>query len=729
MAVAVEELLERARSYLQPDKLAVVEAAYRYAAEKHQGQRRMSGEPYIQHPLRTALYLAELNLDAVTLAAALLHDVMEDCGVARTELEERFGSEAARLVDGVTKLAKIDRLKGDGLRAEEHQRQAESTRKMLVAMAEDIRVVLIKLADRLHNMETLGALPEEERRRIAQETLDIYAPLAHRLGISEVKWRLEDLAFRHLYPSQYRKIARLLAARREEREVYIERVCGVLRGELERAGIKAEVYGRPKHLYSIFQKMQKYAEQGKDFGQIQDLYATRVLVTTKADCYHALGLVHDLWHPLPGQFDDYIANPKENLYQSLHTSVMCESGTPLEVQIRTHEMHQINEYGVAAHWRYKEGGASGDMRFEDKIAWLRQLLEWQREMQGAEEFLESVKADIFQDQVFVYTPKGVINELPAGATPLDFAYLVHTELGHRCMGAKVNGKLVSFDYQLQNGDTVEVATSKVARGPSLDWLNPELGYLRTAGAIRKVRQWFRHQERSANIARGRDTLQKELKRLGLVVTEEEIARHFKYENLDDFLDALGSGSVSVAQIGQRLAPEPEAPAPAIADQAPLPGPSSGVQVMGVGDLLTNMGQCCNPLPGDDIVGFVTRNRGVTVHRRDCPNIRNEDEPERIVRVNWGPAQQVYPVRVRIAAWDRVGLLRDVTTLVSSEKVNIASVVTTEHSDGTAIITLTVHVTGIVQLSRLFAKLEHVTGVLSLSRANEPATIQPKVSKN
>ena len=446
MTTAGIELIRSVESYLPEDKVALVDRARLFAAECHNGQTRASGEPYVEHPIQSALLLANLHLDVTTLAATLLHDVMEDCGVTYDELEKRFGGDVARLVDGVTKLTRLDlRLMGkdDPQQTspfQEDRLQAESLRKMLVAMAEDIRVVLIKLADRLHNMRTLEALSPDRRKAIAQETLDIYTPLAHRLGIWDIKWRLEDMAIRHLEPVKYKEISKMLSAKRDERESYISRIAEIFNKELAAANLEAQVTGRPKHIYSIYKKMQKYADQGKELSQIYDLYALRVLVNTKADCYNALGMVHNLWHPLPGQFDDYIASPNENMYQSLHTTVMCEGGTPLEVQIRTYDMHETAEYGVASHWRYKEGG-SGDLHFEDKMTWLRQLLEWQREVSGTEEFLESVKTDLFRDQVFVYTPKGDIIELPSGATPIDFAYKIHTELGHRCIGSKVNGRL------------------------------------------------------------------------------------------------------------------------------------------------------------------------------------------------------------------------------------------------------------------------------------------------
>ena len=722
MATGVKELVESVQSYLPEDKAALIEKAYHFAEECHDGQKRMSGGPYIEHPLQTALFLAELHLDATTIAAALLHDVIEDCGITYDDLKIRFGEDVAKLVGSVTKLTRMDLAlmdKDDPQQArvfQEERLHAESLRKMLVAMAEDVRVVLIKLADRLHNMRTLGALALHRRQAIAQETLDIYSPLAHRLGIWDIKWRLEDMAFRHLEEDKYREISKMLSIKRGERESYISRVAEILKKELDSVSLDAQVVGRPKHIYSIYQKIQKYAIQGKELSEIYDLYALRVLVKTKGDCYNALGIVHDLWHPMPGQFDDYIANPKDTMYQSLHTTVMCDGGAPLEVQIRTHEMHQTSEYGVAAHWRYKEGGA-GDARFEDKMTWLRQLLEWQREVNGTEEFLESVKTDLFRDQVFIYTPKGDIIELPSGATPIDFAYKIHTELGHRCIGGKVNGRLVSLDTPLNNGDTVEILTTKVARGPSLDWLNPNLGYVRSASAREKIRQWFRKQERQVNIQRGRDLLGKELKRLNVSATESEVARMFRYDIPEDFLATFGSGGITENQVVSRLTTQQEKPQEGQKPTLPLSSLTSGVQVLGVGDLLIQMGRCCNPLPGEEIIGYITRSRGVTVHKASCPNVLNEDEQERLVNVEWGQTKQLYPIRLTVQAWDRVGLLRDITTQVSEEGVNIASAVTTENTDGTSTTSLTLHTTGIAQLGRLFSKLERVRGVINASRSS------------
>ncbi len=718
----LRDLIGKAKDYLPEEKLGIIEEAYRFALKAHEGQFRQSGEPYLEHPLETAMVIADLQLDAHCIAAALLHDVLENCGVPLSEVEAKFGSEVGGLVDGTTKLGKIaEPAKGARSRrgSDDSEAQAENLRKMLMAMAEDVRVVFIKLADRLHNMRTLSALPSQKRQNIAQETMEIYVPLAHRLGIWQLKWQLEDLSFHHLQPQKYRQIARLLDTRRAPRERYIAQVIAILERELEKAGLRAEITGRPKNIYSIYTKTERYANQGKEFSEIYDLIALRVLVDEVQDCYSALGVIHSLWRPLPGQFDDHIANPKRNMYQSLHTTVMCLDAKPLEIQIRTREMHRVAEYGIAAHWRYKEG-AKGDMRFDEKIAWLRQLIEWQRELRGAD-FLESVKTDIFHDQVFVYTPKGDIKDLPTGSTPLDFAYRIHTDLGHRCIGAKVNGRLVPLNYQVRNGDTIEILSTKADRGPSRDWLNPSLAYLKTSHAKEKARQWFRKQEREENIERGKELLERELRRLGMSLSgQEKIAHLFKYEEFDEFLCAIGCGDINTHQIAVKLAGEERSQ---VLPQAPpkLQPVSAAVQVLGVGDLLTHIARCCNPMPGDEIIGYVTRTRGVTVHRKDCPSIINEEEKERLVRVDWGRSPRLFPVAIRIEAWDRVGLLRDISTVISSgERVNMVRVSSVEHDDGTVTISATLEVTGIGQLSRLLSKLEGVRGLISVARSVEEA---------
>ena len=714
---SVQPLIDKAREYLPEEKLALIEEAFAFAAEAHAGQQRLTGDPYIIHPLDTAMTVASLQLDSPVIAAALLHDVQEDCGVPNDEIKRRFGPHVARLVDGATKLEKIP-WRAPEERPGEQAVQAENLRKMFLAMADDIGVVIIKLADRLHNMRTLDAHPPPKRIRIAQETMEIYAPLANRLGIWQIKWELEDLAFRHIEPERYKQIAKLLHSKRTVRERYIREVEKILRDELAGHGITADVTGRAKHIYSIAQKAERYESEHKSFDQIYDLLALRVIVDSVGDCYNALGVVHGLWHPIPGQFDDYIASPKESLYQSLHTTVMAIGARPLEIQIRTEEMHQFSEYGVAAHWRYKEG-AGRDGRTEERMAWMRQLLEWQREMSDGPEFVESVKNDIFKDQVFVYTPKGEIKEMPAGATPIDFAYRVHTDLGHRCVGAKANGRLVPLTYQMQNGDMIDILTGKSSRGPTRDWLNPNLGYIKTGHSREKIRQWFKRQERAENIERGREIIEKELRRLNLSLSEHEaeVLKIFKFDTLDDFLAALGYGGVSSAHIPARLAPlvhkDDEAALPTL--EGPPPRVTShSVQVLGTGDLLTMIGRCCNPVPGDKIIGYITRSRGVTVHREDCFNILHEDEKNRLVDVEWGRSGATYPVAVHIEAWDRVGLLRDISTLVSDEKVNMLGV-RTEHGDRTTSVYLTLETTGVSQLSRVMARLESVRGVITVNR--------------
>lgn len=718
-SVDIKQLAEKASEYLSDDRLALVEAAYEFAREAHSGQYRKSGDPYITHPLETAMIVADLHLDETSLAAALLHDVPEDCGIPFAEIEKRFGSEVARLVEGMTRLDKISsHVLGGELKVVGSEAQVESLRKMFVAAAEDVRVVLIKLADRLHNMRTLKALEPEKQRRIAQETTDIYAPLAQRLGIWQIKWQLDDLAFRHLQPERYHEIAKLIALRRKTRERYVARVTRILSDELKKAGLHAEVTGRPKSIRSVHNKIEKYAALGKEFRDIHDLLAVRVLVDDMPDCYSALGIVHSLWHPIPGSFDDFIATPKENMYQGLHSTVMCLDAKPLEVQIRTHRMHRTAEYGVAAHWKYKEG-TKKNIGFEEKMTWLRQLMEWQRELTGAA-FLESIKTDIFQDQVFVYTPKGDIKELPRGATPLDFAYRIHTDVGHRCVGAKVNGRMVSLDYQLHNGDTVDIRSTKGDRAPSLDWLNPSLGYVNTHHAREKIRQWFRRQERAENIDRGRAILEKELRRLGVSFADRErIAGLFKYDGVDDFLAAIGCGDVNAHQIALKLtAPEERPQAPSHPSAPPKPKTTAAVKVLGAGDLLTHIAPCCQPQPGDPIIGYVTRSKGVTVHRKDCPNILSEDEKERLVSVTWGKSSVSFPVTISVEAWDRVGLIGDITSVVSAEKTNIAAFWLDKPSDDKRVVRFTLDVQTIAQLARLFSKLEGVPGVINVSRFSE-----------
>src|SRR5262245_7815386 len=608
-----QQLLDTVASHYPQAELGPVSDAFDLAVEAHEGQMRATGEPYVTHPIASAQITAELGIDPVAIQAALLHDVPEDTEYSLQDVEERFGAEVAHMVDGVTKLSKFSTHSHE-------QQQAENIRKMLLAMAEDIRVVLIKLADRLHNMRTLYALPSEKQQRIARQTMEIYAPLAERLGIWQIKWELEDLAFKVLEPEHFRELAKLLDTRRKGREGYIERAIAELEPRLNDAGIEADLQGRPKHIYSIWKKMQR---KGAEFAEIYDVYAIRILVDEVKDCYAALGIVHALWRPIPGQFDDYIAVPKNNLYQSLHTAVIALDGKPLEIQIRTHQMHQVSEVGIAAHWRYKEGTKS-DREYDAKLAWLRQLMDWQRDVSDATEFVEGIKLDIFQDQVFVFTPKGDIKDLPTGATPLDFAYRIHTDVGHRTIGAKVNNRLVPLDYRLKNGDIVEIVTTKGEHGPSRDWLN----VVRTSHAREKIRQWFKRKDRDENIVHGREALERELRRLArttiaAVGTDKiaEVAKQLNHESIDDFYAAIGYGAIGPQAVVMRLGvvDDGQSQLPTVAPPSQL-ARTGGVRVKGVGDLLVRFAKCCHPIPGDPIVGFITRGKGVTVHLRSCPTV-------------------------------------------------------------------------------------------------------------
>jgi GTP pyrophosphokinase len=691
--------------------------AYDLANQAHADQKRASGEPYIQHCLAAAQMLADLRLDTDTLAAALLHDTLEDTEVTYEQLEEEFGQEIAKLVDGVSKLGQIDQLSGLSERNIREDAQAESLRKMFLAMVDDVRVVLIKLADRLHNMRTLSSLPEHKRRRIARETLEIFAPLANRLGIWQIKWELEDLALRHLEPGTYKDIATLIDGRRPDRERYIAWIVRRVQEELDRAGVNAEVMGRPKHIYSIYRKMKR---KGVDFDQIYDVRGVRIVVDSTPDCYAALGVIHTLWRPIPGEFDDYIATPKDNMYRSLHTAVVGPEGKPLEIQIRTNEMDYTAELGIAAHWRYKEGHKQ-DPVFDNKIAWLRQLMEWRQEVTDAHEFIDSLKTDVFQDRVYTFTPKGKIIDLPAGSTPIDFAYHIHTEVGHRCRGAKANGKLVALDYQLRSGDQVEILTAKRG-GPSRDWLNPHLGYVKTSRARSKIRQWFKRQNREENIVQGREVLERELKRLGLDETPyDRIAKKFSYDKIDDLMAAIGAGDINAHQIAGRALElvEPEEEIPELPPVRTIPvAPTTGVRVSGVGDLLTHLARCCNPLPGDDIVGYITRGRGVTIHRQDCPNMLRMNDQERLIEVDWGTDEvtETHPVNVRVEAYDRQGLLRDIAAIVADEAINLSAAnIATRKKDNMATMMVTLEISDIDQLSRVLARIERLPNVVEARR--------------
>ena len=719
-ATGIADLLESVGSYLPSERIELVADAYAFAEESHEGQMRRTGDPYITHPLEVTKLVAGLELDQPSLIAALLHDVQEDCGVPNEEIADRFGEDAAGLVEGLTKLdslpLRVTEEEGGGV-------QAQNLRKMLLAMAADVRVVLIKLCDRLHNMRTLYALPAEKQRRIARETMEIFALLATRLGIWQIKWELEDLAFRYLEPERYQEIAARLDATRLARERYIEDVAAGLRIQLDDARVEAEVTGRAKHIYSIYQKAQRYGNEAKSFDQIYDLLALRILVKDVAACYAALGVVHATWRPLPGQFDDYIASPKASMYQSLHTTVVGPGNRPLEVQIRTYEMHRVAEYGVAAHWRYK-GAADRSAQDEERIAWLRQLLEWQRELSGAEEFVESVKTDVFDDQVFVLSPRGDVLDLPAGATPLDFAYRIHTDLGHQTIGAKINGKMAALNSPLQNGDVVEIMRSRSRSGPSRDWLSESLGYLQTSQGRQKVRQWFRKQQRAESIERGREMLEREMRRLAFDLTDhqDELVALFPGKTWDDLLANIGYGDVSVESVTRKAsALLQQHQEPDDIDEIPVGRPSargtaSGLRALGAGGLETNLARCCNPVPGDSVRGYVTRSRGVTVHRADCHNVLNERERDRLIDVDWGRTdEQRYPATVQIDAWDRVGLLRDISTVVAAEDVNMVNVNTTKNGNGTVSVLATLETSGLSQISRLLTRIETIRGVRSCAR--------------
>ncbi len=709
----IQELVNQVLSYnSQADTLRIARA-YELACNAHAGQMRSTGDPYVTHVLAVAAILAELHLDDDSIIAGLLHDVPEDTSVSLDTIRKQFGDDVAKLVDGVTKLSQ--------LRLGMEQEEAESLRKMFLAMAEEIRVVLIKLADRLHNMRTLFALPPDKQKKIARETMEIFAPLANRLGIYNIRRELEDLSLKYLEPEHYREIEALLAADKDDQQAYITQAITILRDNLAQEGLTPlEISGRPKHIYSIFNKM---IRKNRDFAQIYDLRGVRVIVESVRECYVVLGIVHSLWTPIPGEFDDYIAKPKENLYQSLHTAVIGPAGKPLEVQIRTSDMHRLAEYGIAAHWRYKESDAKHDAAFENKINWLRQLMEWRKEISDASVFVDSIKTDEFQDQVYVFTPKGDIIEMATGATPIDFAYHVHTEVGHRCRGAKVNGKIVPLEYRLRTGDRVDILTAKKG-GPSRDWLNPGLGLVRTARAREKIRQWFKHQERTEAIAEGRELLDKELRRLGLEQRNlEEIAKFFNYKTVDDLLEAIGHEDASLTTIGVKLLEaeraKTEAPPPPPATPPVVPkAPETTITVQGMGDILQRLAGCCSPLPGDEVVGFITRGRGLTIHRRDCKNILEMDtDRERLIMIDWKQAEQaVYPVLVRVEAFDRSGLVHDISGIVAAESVSMTSTnAVVGRKDRIAVITATLEITSADQLTRILNKIDHLPNVIEARR--------------
>lgn len=692
------------------DNTLLLRQAYAIAREAHEGQTRASGEPYIDHPVAVAQLLLDLRLDAASIAAALLHDVVEDTSVTIEQVAQLFGQEIAHLVDGVTKLTALEA-------QTKEEAQAGTYRKMFIAMADDPRVVLVKLADRLHNMRTIGSISSVRQQRIARETIEIYAPLAHRLGIWQIKWELEDRAFAILNPEKYREISRQLALRRDAREKIVQRVIARLRQVCDREGLKADITGRPKHIYSIYRKMER---KGVSIDQIYDQLAVRVIVGEVNDCYRVLGIVHSIWPPVPGEFDDYIAMPKESMYRSLHTTVLIPGGQPCEIQIRTHDMHEVAEHGIAAHWRYKEGFGRSDASFEAKLAWLRGLIEWRRDLTDAREFVESLKTDVLEEQVYVFTPKGRIIDLPIGSTPVDFAYRIHTEVGHSCVGAKVNNRMVPLDYQLRSGEIVQIMTAKNARGPSRDWLN----FVKTSAGRNHIRRYFKRMRREENEAAGRDLLEKELKRLGLVVPFEEIAQLSSAKSIEDLFALIGSGEATARQIAQKILAQRTkieddlSAIPQVTPQHDLKTEPKGIQVRGVAGLLTRLAKCCHPIIGEPIIGYVTRGRGVTVHRADCRTVINERDHARLLEATWGVEhqQQSYPVNVRIEAWDRVGLWRDISGAVADAGINMQEVqqVPTRKPDR-AVLKATLMIQSISQLSSILDKLNRLPDVIEVRR--------------
>jgi GTP diphosphokinase / guanosine-3',5'-bis(diphosphate) 3'-diphosphatase len=733
----IENLMESLPDIYSVVDRELIMRAYQFAEQAHTGQRRASGEPYITHCVAVASILAEMRVPPAVVIAGLLHDTVEDTNRTLADIRREFGDEVSHLVDGVTKLTNLPRVErgdqhleekdepngnGDGAeaivesdpRGRKKDLRNETLRKTFMAMGDDIRVVLIKLADRLHNMRTLGFMPESKRKRIAQETLDIFAPLANRLGIWRIKWELEDLAFRYINPEKYKEIAENLAERREDREHQIDTILARLKGLLDQSSIHVEISGRPKHIYSIYRKM---IEKGRPFDQVRDLRGVRLIVQDIPSCYAALGVIHTHWRPIPHEFDDYIASPKDNFYQSLHTAVLYDDGKPLEVQIRTSDMNQRAEYGIAAHWRYKERGKRDD-DYEQRINWLRKLMEWRQEVEDAQEFVDGMKTDVFQDRVYIFTPRGDIIDLPAGSTPIDFAYHVHTEIGNRCRGAKVNGKLVTLDYSLKTGDQVEILTAKQG-GPSRDWLNPNLGLVKTQRARSKIRQWFKIQDREQNLIQGKAILDKELRRLGVAdVDLDDLADYFEFKNLEELYVGVGCGDLTLGRIINKLS-EVEEDKDLLRELHPSVETKkdiTGVTVLGLKGILTNFAHCCNPAPGDEIIGYITRGRGATIHRLDCPNVARmrDHDRERMVKVSWGEAQKTYPISVQVKAYDRQGLMGDVYNVLNNENVNLLDIdVKVTHN--LASINMVIEVGDVAQLSRVLTRIENLPNVMEAHR--------------
>jgi guanosine-3',5'-bis(diphosphate) 3'-pyrophosphohydrolase len=720
--MTIHELIDRVHQYDPSADQAWLTRVYEVADAAHQGQRRASGESYIEHPLAVAGVLAELEMDRETIAAALLHDVVEDTSVTSEQVAAQFGEEIAQLVDGVTKLTRIPyQSKEDA--------QVENLRKMFMAMAKDIRVIIIKLADRLHNMRTLASLPPAKQQAIARETLDIYAPIAHRLGIWKIKWEIEDNCLRYLDAEPYREIVELVAKTRREREADVQQAIVRLREDFKSMKINAEIHGRPKHFYSIYTKI----KSGRDFSTIYDLTAIRIIVDSVKDCYGALGAVHALWTPLPGRFKDYIAMPKPNMYQSLHTTVVGPTGEPLEIQIRTWEMHRTSEYGIAAHWRYKEGGKAD--QFENKLSWLRALLEWQKDMRDSRVFMENLKLDLFDSQVFVFSPRGDVYSMPAGGTPLDFAYSVHTDVGNHCVGAKVNGRIVPLDSQLNNGDICEILVNKTSGRPSLDWLS----IVKTSSAKHKIKQWFRKERREENVLAGQEALEHELARAGVRVDTargeliERIAARLNYATPADLYAAIGFGDASPQAVANRLRDEVRSHNVVDLTKIGRKPParksarkSSGVRIAGVDDVLVRLSKCCSPVPGDPIIGYVTIGRGVSVHRADCPNVAYMNAtPERILQAQWIiNADLTHSVEIEVEADDRSQLLQDIMAVFAELKTQVSSVTARVRRDGLAVASLTVQIRDLDHLHKIITKLESLKTVRRVYRVTKRERVAP-----
>lgn len=721
---ALAEFMEYIHTYLTDDECNQVLKAFELADKAHEGQLRASGEPYIMHPLAVADILAHLQIDHITLMAALMHDVVEDTSYSKEDLEEMFGSEVAFLVDGVTKLNQFQY-------ETKEDRQMENYRKMILAMAKDVRVVVIKLGDRLHNMRTLKHMRSDKQKRIAKETLEIFAPLAHRLGIFNVKWELEDLSFRYLEPEKYYDLVDQMKQKRQAREDIVNDTMSQLTKALGEAHIKADIKGRPKHFYSIYKKMKK---DNRDLSQIYDLLAVRVIVDTIPDCYAVLGIAHSLWKPLPYRFKDYISMPKSNMYQSLHTTVIGTMGQPVEIQIRTWEMHRVSEYGVAAHWRYKEGNKNGDKDFDQKVAWLRQVLEWQ-DTSNPTELVNALKLDVFSGEVFVFTPKGDVVKLPIGSVPLDFAYRVHTDVGHRCVGAKVNGKIVPLDYTLQNGDIVDIITSKTSK-PSLDWLN----IVGSSESKSKIRNWFKRENKAENIEKGLEALEKEAKRLNYSWKEliadnrlQQVTKQLKAGIEEEMFAACGYGGIPVSTVLLRLielykkskeAEESKHSTEQIIEKLKAQGPKTtkngtGVLVKGEAGVMVRMAKCCSPVPGDDIIGYITRGRGVSIHRSDCTSLGHTPEDlERMIEVSWdGSSGESFHVGIDIQAYDRNGLLMEVMAVLSELKITITNINAKVQEDTKNVsINVTVDIRDISQLDFVMTKLRRIREVYTVQRS-------------